>query len=88
MKTHNLQYFQYDNAATTYIVKATEYEFGDGHIEFRLTIVNGEKSVTTSPATRADAMKAAESQIALFLDQMALVYLSKADLLNLAQFVE
>lgn len=78
MKTETLTLFQYQNAATTYYVSATEYRLTDGSVQFRVSVVNNGESYVVKPAARSEAMQIAESAIADFVRDMAQVYLPGA----------
>lgn len=77
MKTETLVLFQYQNAATSFMVKATHFsELESGEDKITVATVNGNEYDIVRPSTRAEAMQIAERAIAEFLTEtMVPVYL-------------
>ena len=76
MKTTNLIYFQYTNAATSYMVSATEYELEDDSKTYRVTVINQLINNTLKFERAAQAMQYAEAHIKGMLKDMAPIYLA------------
>jgi len=74
MKIETLLHFEYQNAATLYFVKASEYRLLNGNVVWRVTIIDGVTVSRLRPTSRAVAVKVAEMTIAGFVQRMHAIY--------------
>lgn len=78
MKTQQLAFFQYNNEATTMLVKATEFEYTvgprTGEKFWTVTIIEGGKDHREQPTSRSNAVEVAEHHIARFVGELAQIY--------------
>jgi hypothetical protein len=77
MKTEQLAYFQYQSIATDMLVKATEFQLTrEDRLTtiYTVTMINGDKAVTTRPGTRGEAVRQAEIMIAQMVEFLDTIY--------------